>query len=205
MRVVSGVTASVWGRSEVIGLAKASCSFCHGYGLLPRLRAVEAPCGCVFRAIFHACFARYQECEALAPHTNGATLERGGGPTGYRMYSRRREEYAADFVLVSRRSLAPPDYDLFRLHYLRGGEWRQCCEALHMDRGTFFHHVYPITERLGRVFAELKPYPLYPVAEYFAGAVESPSQEPISMESDGLPQPVPGLFPWGGRRMIARR
>jgi hypothetical protein len=33
----------------------------------------------------------------------------------------------------------------------------------------YFHLVYSIENRLGRVFAELAPYPLYPVAEYFSG------------------------------------
>ena len=38
-----------------------------------------------------------------------------------------------------------------------------------MDRGTFFHEIYRITERLGRVFRELQPYPLFPLDEYFHG------------------------------------
>jgi len=198
--------AQIWRRSTVIGIAKASCTFCHGYGLLPSRRGdVETPCGCVFRAIFQVCFARYQECHATALHTNGVTLERGGFPTGYCMYSRRREEYAADFALVSRRHLHPSDYDLFRRHWLLGAEWRQCCSALHIDRGTFFHRVYAITARLGRVFAELKPYPLYPLADYFAGVAGSPAQEPTSMESDAVFEPLPGVFQWRGQRTIARR
>ena len=38
-----------------------------------------------------------------------------------------------------------------------------------MDRGTFYHEVYRIQERLGRVFRELEPYALFPVDEYFNG------------------------------------
>jgi hypothetical protein len=40
-----------------------------------------------------------------------------------------------------------------------------------MDRGAFFHAVYRIEQRLGRVFAELEPYALYPLSEYFGGMI----------------------------------
>ncbi len=38
-----------------------------------------------------------------------------------------------------------------------------------MDRGNFFHAVYRIEQKLGRVFRELEPYSLFPVNEYFHG------------------------------------
>jgi hypothetical protein len=40
-----------------------------------------------------------------------------------------------------------------------------------MDRGNFFHSVYRIQQKLGRVFRELQPYALYPLDEYFGGSV----------------------------------
>ena len=158
-----------WDRSNVLGLAKASCNFCHGYGLLPVLRGEESPCNCVFRAIFRACHRRFRECVALGAHTNPITWERCGGPTGYRAYSRKREEYMADFCLVSQRTLEDNEKRVFRHHFLLGADWKLCCRQLGIDRGTYFHLVYTIENRLGRVFAELAPYPLYPVAEYFSG------------------------------------
>jgi hypothetical protein len=75
----------------------------------------------------------------------------------------------ADFCLVSRRTLEDFEYRIFRSHYLLGADWRLCCRQLNIDRGNFFHYVYNIEDRLGRVFAELTPYALYPVSEYFAG------------------------------------
>jgi hypothetical protein len=75
----------------------------------------------------------------------------------------------ADFCLVSRRTLDDFEHQIFRFHYLLGADWRLCCRQLKIDRGTFFHHVYDIENRLGRVFAELTPYALYPVSEYFVG------------------------------------
>jgi len=164
---------SMWNRSAVIGLAKASCTFCHGAGLRPSLRLGDVPCNCVFRAIFRICYRRYRECEAMAAHTNGIRVERGAGPSGYRLYSRRQQEYAADFALVGRRVLSSTDYDLFHLHYLLEADWRVCCHDLHLGRGAFFHRAYEIAERLGRAFAELRPYPLYPVAGYFEGVAQS--------------------------------
>jgi len=158
-----------WDRSNVIGLAKASCNFCHGYGLLPVLRGEESPCHCVFRAIFRACYRRFRECVALGAHTNPITWERCGGPSGYRAYSRKREEYMADFYLVSQRALEDDEKPVFRYHFMLGADWKACCQRLKIDRGTYFHLVYSIENRMGRVFAELAPYPLYPVAEYFSG------------------------------------
>jgi hypothetical protein len=161
---------------------------------------VEEPCKCVFRAIFRACHARYRECEAMVTHTNGVGLERAGGPSGYRLYSRKRQEYSADFALVAHRILVPEDHDLFRLHFLGRADWRACCCSLHIDRGTFFHRVYTITERLGRTFAELRPYPLYPVSTYIAGVVQS--SEALPLEAD-----VEEAFPPALRRqrMVAQR
>ena len=159
-----------WDRSNVIGLAKATCNFCHGYGLRPVLRGKESPCNCVFRAVFRACYRRFRECVALGAHTNAVTWERCGGPSGYRAYSRKREEYMADFCIVSQRTLLEEiETRVFRYHFLLGSDWKICCKQLNIDRGTFFHLVYSIQNRLGRVFAELTPYPLYPVAEYFSG------------------------------------
>src|ERR1035441_7754518 len=65
-----------WERSNVIGLAKASCNFCNGYGMRPVLRGPESPCSCVFRAVFRACYRRFRECVALGAHTNAVTCEK---------------------------------------------------------------------------------------------------------------------------------
>ena len=157
-----------WERSNVIGLAKTSCNFCHGYGMRPVLRGTEAPCHCVFRAVFRACHRRFRECVALGTQTNAVTWERNGGPSGYRTYSRKREEYMADFCLISRRTLEDFEHRIFRVHYLLGADWRLCCKQLKLERGDFFHTIYSIEERLGRVFAEIAPYSLYPISEYFS-------------------------------------
>jgi hypothetical protein len=89
--------------------------------------------------------------------------------TTNRSYARKQEEFAADFILVTRRSLSESDYRIFRFYFLLGADWKLCCKRLKMDRGNFFHALYRIEERLGCIFAELEPYALYPTEDYFHG------------------------------------
>jgi hypothetical protein len=42
-----------------------------------------------------------------------------------------------------------------------------------MERGDFFHAVYRIQRKLGRIYRELAPYALFPLDEYFGGSVRS--------------------------------
>jgi hypothetical protein len=101
------------------------------------------------------------------------SFEHFGGKERRLMWSRKDEEYAADFHLVSRRALDPFHYRLFSYHFLLGADWKLCCRRLDLDRGRFFHAVYRVQETLGQVFYELEPYGLYPparVLHHAAGA-----------------------------------
>ena len=161
----------IWDRSQTIALAKTACAHCHGYGLRPGRNDEEVPCGCVFRAIFRACYARFRDCATKEKHLTQARLEFCKGKDTRVTYGRKTEEYIADFCLVSRRELTDFEYDVFRFHFLLGADWKLCCWRLNIDRGTFFHTVYRIESKLGRVFRELEPYGLYPLEEYFGGTV----------------------------------
>ncbi|HXN46435.1 MAG TPA: hypothetical protein VN893_07325 [Bryobacteraceae bacterium] len=88
-------------------------------------------------------------------------------------WGRKDEEYIADFVLVSRRTLSELEYKVFKFHFLLGADWKLCCRRLAIDRGNFFHAVYRIERTLGRVFRELEPYGLFPLDEYFHGAIRT--------------------------------
>jgi hypothetical protein len=158
-----------WNRSNTIGLAKASCAYCGGVGMRPVHKTNETPCNCVFRAIFRACFNRFRESVAKGGASGIVQLEFVRGREGRRMYSRKREEYIADFGLVSKRLLDADEYRVFRFHFLLGAGWKLCCRQLRMDRGNFFHTVYRIEQKLGRGFSEVSPYPLWPVSDYFGG------------------------------------
>lgn len=83
------------------------------------------------------------------------------------MYDRKFEEYAADFILIARRTLDDAEYRLFKFHYLLGADWKLCCARLRMDRGSFFHAVYRVQQKLGRAFRETQPYGIFPVYQYF--------------------------------------
>jgi hypothetical protein len=73
------------------------------------------------------------------------------------------------------------EHTLFRYHFLLGADWKLCCRRLKIDRGSFFHMVYRIEQKLGRIFAELKPYPLYPVNEYFGGVINQDRKRRLRM------------------------
>ncbi len=163
-----------WTRSETIGLASISCVFCRGLGLRRGRSSEEMrPCTCVFRAIFRACHARYRHCIQKAGISSNLTLDRAEGPKGFRVWGRRNEEYIADFELVCKRSLSEAEYSLCYWHFVRGEDWKECTAKLGIDKGTFFHRVYTVQEKLGRIFRELTPYALFPLDEYFSGTMKT--------------------------------
>ena len=84
-------------------------------------------------------------------------------------WGRKDEEYIADFNLISRRYLDEEEYRIFRFHFLLGADWKLCTRRLGIDRGNFFHAVYRIEQKLGRIFRELQPYALFPLDDYFGG------------------------------------
>jgi hypothetical protein len=170
-----------WTQSNAIGLAKTSCVYCSGVGTREIREGVTVPCNCIFRAIFRACYNRFKECAALGSHTGSVSMEYWSALDGRRSYSRQREDYMADFCLVSQRSLSYDEYKLFRYHFLLGADYKLCCRQLKMDRGYFFHTLYRIEQRLGRTFAELEPYALFPLDEYFRSTVrKGPSRSDVA-------------------------
>src|ERR1035441_3927799 len=160
-----------WDRSSMIGMATETCKYCEGHGARVTYKTKSSPCNCVFRAIFRACLARYRDCADTGTAFGTVSWEFCSGPTGRRVYSRKQEEYMADFCIVSRRVLDAEDYRLFDYYFLMGADWSLVARRLKMDRGNFFHAIYRIERTLGRTFAELKPYALFPLDEYFGGTV----------------------------------
>jgi hypothetical protein len=140
----------------------------------------EIPCDCTLRAIFRACLTGFVECVALGERTASVSWEPCYGPTGGRVFSRKREEFIADFLKVTERVLTAEEYRIFRYHFLLGADYILCCQKLNMDRGSFFHELYRIEEKLGRTYAQLKPYPLYPLRDYFGGQIEKAGPLPLT-------------------------
>lgn len=162
-----------WTRSETLGLAAPDCAACGGRGIRPLQKGGSKACACVYRAIFRACYARFRKAVEQEKNLSRPVLEynhRGG----HRItWGRKDEEYIADFLLVSRRHLNPDEFRMFRYHFLLGADWRLCCTRFGIEKGAFFHTIYRIMRRLGRVYRELKPYGLYPLDEYFGGRTEN--------------------------------
>jgi hypothetical protein len=112
-------------------------------------------------------------------------------------WGRKDEEYIADFCLVARRTLNAEEHRLFRFHFLLGADWKLCSRKLGLDRGTFFHAVYRLEQKLGRVFRELEPYGLFPLDEYFNGPSRFPDS-PVTratLAPRSIPRPPHLEFP----------
>ncbi len=174
-----------WTRSEALALATPNCAICRGLGL--RKGREEAPCNCIFRTIFRLCYDRFRRCSTSERYVSRISLEANPGGSRKAVWSRKNEEYIADFCLVTRRVLNDSEYRLFKYHFLLGADWRMCCRKLGMDRGNFFHEVYRIQQRLGRVYRELQPYGLYPLDEYFGGTTRPAAPRPYLVAADVIP------------------
>lgn len=128
-----------------------------------------SPCNCVLRSIFRICYDRFVRCATQERFVSRISLEPHAGRQRASSWGRKDEEYIADFCLVARRTLNEFEHRLFRIHFLLGADWNLCTQKLGIDRGNFFHAVYRIEQKLGRVFRELEPYALFPLDEYFHG------------------------------------
>jgi hypothetical protein len=191
-----------WTRSDTIALAKNCCVQCHGIGLYLGRGGRLNPCNCVLRAIFRACLSRFQHCATKEKHMSRISLEFIPGRERNLTWGRKDEEYMADFILVSRRHLDDAEYCIFKFHFLLGADWKLCCRRLKIDRGNFFHAVYRIQQKLGRVFRELEPYGLFPLDEYFHGPSRLAPRKPVR-QSEVLRMPA-GVFSRFQRLSLAR-
>jgi hypothetical protein len=156
-----------WSRTETLSLARHSCTHCHGLGIQHDRKGEAVPCNCVLRSIFRACYGRFRQCASKEKYMSRISLDYVPGRQGSFSWGRKDEEYLADFVLVSQRTLDTAEYQIFKFHFLLGADWKLCCLRLSIDKGYFFHSIYRIEQKLGRIFRELEPYGLYPVSEYF--------------------------------------
>ena len=152
---------------EVLQRTDRRCKRCDGKGTRATYKTHLVTCNCAFRAIFRACFAHFRDCSLTGAFPGTISWEFCPGSCGRRVYSRKQEEYVADFLSLSHRALDDRDYLIFRSYFLLGMSWSSCASMVGIDRGNFFHTIYRIERVLGRAFLETKPYALYPLDEYF--------------------------------------
>lgn len=161
-----------WNRSVLLPLGRMRCNKCYGIGLKGRAWGVDGPavpCECVLRAIFRECYRKWAYLKThyhLSRVRYDQVTFKGDSR---RTYGRKNEEFIADFERIAKRVLKDDDWRIFEIHKLMGADWRYCTKSLKMDRGDFFHAVYRIEKKLGRVFAEMRPYGIWPIDEYFSG------------------------------------
>jgi hypothetical protein len=186
-----------WSRSDTLALAMHTCSQCHGSGLRLARRGGISPCNCVLRSIFRVCYTRFLRCVTQEKHVSKITMEPSLGRKRPGTWGRKDEEYIADFCLIAKRILNEEEHRLFRFHFMLGADWKLCSRKLGLERGNFFHAVYRIEQKLGRVFRELEPYPLFPLDEYFNGPsrfADTPIK-PASMAPKPIQRPSHLEFP----------
>jgi hypothetical protein len=182
-----------WNRTETLALAGAKCTQCKGIGLR-KVERGEVVCNCVLRAAFRSCYTRFRECVNKDVMFSRVSLEHGCSREAGGSWSRKNEEYVADFLTIAKRTLNEEEHRIFRYHFLLGADWRLCTRKLQMEKGLFFHAVYRIQQKLGRVFAELQPYPLFPLSEYFGRSTRSGQSAkvvPIRKDRPSLQESVP--------------
>ena len=141
----------------------------------------DLPCHCATRAIFAIVHARFRAIQDSGPwgqahrlltDTAPATNKPGNGGT------MRRQHFCADFILIARRVLSEPDYRVFRFHFLLGADWKLCARRLGVNKGNFFHAVYRVQSKLGRAYAEIEPYSLFPIDGYFGSGLRAHGVRP---------------------------
>jgi hypothetical protein len=181
-----------WNHSEVIALSKEGCTNCGGHGIRP---GAQHPCNCVFRRIFRACYSRFKSC--VKGRSSAVQFEHvSHAVNNPRVYGRKNEEYIADFLLISRRTLGDQEYTLFRSRFLLGADEKLCSRQLGLNVGKVNHAVYRVQEKLGRAFRETEPYGIFPLDEYFGGAVRVEKTTACKVVEITKTMPVrPPLFP----------
>ena len=177
-----------WNASETLALAVMNCTECYGHGQVTGPRGDEKVCGCVLRSVFRICYNRFRYCSEKERHVTSVTLDRSelASGSGRYLWSRKEEEYVADFHLVSHRALSKFEWNIFRFHFLAGLDWPGCERRIRgLRRAKFFYTLYSIEAKLGRVFHDLEPYALFPIDEYFGGKSRPldlpPEQEYVSL------------------------
>jgi hypothetical protein len=131
-------------------------------------------------------------CATQEKHLSKISLEPHLGRSRPTTWGRKDEEYIADFSPISRKYLDDFEHRLFRYHFLLGADWKLCTRKLGIDRGNFFHSVYRIEQKLGRIFRELEPYGLFPLDEYFHGPIKMIPERlgPVRLQSS-VRSPLP--------------
>jgi hypothetical protein len=188
---------------DLIACATLGCVHCNGTGVrLAGCEKIEAVCPCCYRQIARIVLARVRMYSSTSGHTircNMTQFARGSNRIGRRENGRKAEELCADAFLIAKRTLSPLEFDIYRRHFLAGAPWFKFPTV---DRGNFFHACYRIEQKLGDQYANLEPYPLFPLDAYMSSdhalnrqADVRPCTLPAPVHPNGLPLRPPLAAP----------
>lgn len=167
-------------RTDWLSAVDLSCAVCHGTGW----RSEGSVCLCVWRGVFRDVYGRFKYCAESGYH-KPISLDGTSGPQGRRTgYGIRHAEFMADFCLIAKRTLTPLEHTMFKYHFLLGADWKLCGQKMGLNKGQCFKVIYRLTQKLGRTFATLEPYGLYPVDVYLSGSTRHPDIRPFPARDD---------------------
>ena len=192
-------------RSEYLALSQTGCVYCCGLGQMRN--NPEKTCECVWRSIARSVLRKFKECatgDSLHPVELDSVRQPGRRAVGF---VRKKQNYCADVYLTAKRHLSAREWDIFRFFHLQGAGWKLCGHRLGMDKVTVFRNVYRIEEKMGRVWATLAPYSLYPCVEYFSNTDSRVDVSPFPVPDAPYPngQPLrPPIAPRPPRVQVPR-
>jgi hypothetical protein len=148
-------------RGLALSLGQIYCAACHGTGQTQGRANLQVLCQCVKRQVFRIVFKCYLRLDGQ-PATPQYELTKNG-----MIYGLPGIEFRADFESTALRVLTEEEHRIYRYHFLLEADWRLCCRKLRMDRGTFFHAVYRIQQKMGAELLAMQPASMFPTSNYF--------------------------------------
>ena len=135
---------------EIEACALKRCKSCGGLGICIYLVCkTKRICPCVYWEVFKRCLRQYQQC---------APQEVSGG------LRVRSLHFRADFESLAEHHLGHFQHQVFLRDFLSKKIYLNVSLRGGPSRGHIHYVRYRVAEILGRVFCEVKPYPLYPPA-----------------------------------------
>ena len=141
---------------EIAELAMPTCKVCKGTGIIRGAK----PCGCVLREVCRQCLEHSSACAAGVLGSEGSKNRPADVSYVYR-------KFFADFYRCTQRELSGLRLDLFECFFILGNNPGLICKRFRISRDKFFSEISLIEEALGAAFCKARPYPLFPLNEYF--------------------------------------
>ncbi len=164
-----------WDRGEVLSLARGNCPFCFGLGFNRGYKiwhTTGAPCICVLRRIFKQCYQKYRELRNTSLTNSHLSLEYLTNAARFNPFKDR--DFVVDFETLGGKGLCLEEREIFILHYIRGYPYYTICAKKGYSKYRYFQYIIRIEAILAQVFRSIRPYPLFPIDEYFSGRLIHP-------------------------------